>query len=1193
MIDWVGRYGKIEPRACKSFWMAVLCLLTSSYGFSQSDIRKDVVLSNGWQSVADSNVNAYNGFEQPAFNTQSWKQVTVPHNWDAYEGYRRLKHGDRHGYAWYRTSFTVKSISADKAYFLYFEGVGSYATVWLNGKLLGHHAGGRTTFTLEVGKAMLKNGANLLAVRADHPDHIQDLPWVCGGSSDEVGFSEGSQPMGIFRSVHFVVTDPVRIQPFGVHIWNDSTVTEKSANLNIETEVKNYSTKPKRIEVVNRLIDTRGIVVAEAISENDIPANTTVIYKQKLNFIHVHLWSISEPYLYKLVSKVNEGINLADQQVTNYGIRWISWPVGRKGDNKQFLLNGKPVSINGIAEYEHMMGNSHAFSHAQIRTRAMQVKAAGFNAFRDAHQPHNLEYQKYWDELGILWWPQFTAHIWYDTPEFRENFKALLVDWVKERRNDPANILWGLQNESKLPEDFARECSDIIRKLDPTASLQRKITTCNGGKGTDWDVPQNWTGTYGGDPQTYATDLQKQILVGEYGAWRSIDSHTDGPFVQNGTLSEDRLNQLMETKIRLAESVKGKVAGQFQWLLSSHENPGRVQAGEGLRELDRIGPINYKGLLTPWGEPTDAFYLYRANYAPKDKEPMVYIVSHTWPDRWLSPGTRDSISVYSNCDEVELFNDVNGESFGKKKNGGVGTHFQWDRVNIEYNVLYAVGYVKGKKVAEDHIVLNHLPESPHFNLLAKGDKNLLKPTSGLRYLYRVNCGGPDYEDKFENVWNADVHQTNNKTWGSTSWTDDFPGMAAMFGSQRRTFDVIQGTEDSKLFQTFRYGLDKLKYDFPVPDGDYEVELYFTEPWYGIGGGMDCTGWRLFDVAVNNKTVISNLDIWKEAGYDEALKKVVKVHVTGGHLTINFPHVESGQAIISAIAIATANKNVEAVPASPSVIQKLVVADASQAANWSAQKWLDEGDKQYTNDETEIAQLPPNLYGAEWIKTPKTVYQGALARFSISADADVYIGLDESIKQLPGWLKDYDNTKTFIRNDANGGNKFNIYHKRFKAGDEVSLGANPDKALMYTIAVQPVTQMEPATDLKATVSYKAEVAVLTDTGAVITDVNGRKCIMFKSTGSRVEWAISTGVGEQHELRIKYANTTGKTLSANIKLLAADGTVMKEATLRFGKTEEGKFKTAGTTTGGSINAGNYKIVLTVEDGIGLIVSGFEIQ
>jgi beta-galactosidase len=63
----------------------------------------------------------------------------------------------------------------------------------------------------------------------------------------------------------------------------------------------------------------------------------------------------------------------------------------------QFLLNGSPVFINGIAEYEHLLGGSHAFTAEQIATRVHMVEAAGFNAFRDGHYPHNLRYQNYWD----------------------------------------------------------------------------------------------------------------------------------------------------------------------------------------------------------------------------------------------------------------------------------------------------------------------------------------------------------------------------------------------------------------------------------------------------------------------------------------------------------------------------------------------------------------------------------------------------------------------------------------------------------------------------------------------------------------------------------------------------------------------------------------------------------------------------
>ncbi|HEX6426469.1 MAG TPA: beta galactosidase jelly roll domain-containing protein, partial [Niastella sp.] len=155
-------------------------------GVSGMMVRGDLLLNSNWHSIAnDTNQHAYDGFENTSFKTTAWQQVRVPHNWDAYEGYRRLHHGNRHGYAWYRRTFTVTRKEKSKRYFLWFEGVGSFATVWVNGKKAGEHAGGRTTFTIDVTDLLIDNNKpNLLAVRADHPANINTLPWVCGGCSD-------------------------------------------------------------------------------------------------------------------------------------------------------------------------------------------------------------------------------------------------------------------------------------------------------------------------------------------------------------------------------------------------------------------------------------------------------------------------------------------------------------------------------------------------------------------------------------------------------------------------------------------------------------------------------------------------------------------------------------------------------------------------------------------------------------------------------------------------------------------------------------------------------------------------------------------------------------------------------------------------------------------------------------------------
>jgi len=885
-------------------------LFAARWALSAEALRHDSSLDTGWRSALADPATDVDALK---FDDSAWARVDVPHNWDDYGGVHRLVHGNRHGTAWYRRDFVVDANEKGRRVFLFFEGVGSYATVWVNGKLAGKHAGGRTTFTLDVTELVNFGASNLLAVRADHPADIRDLPWVCGGCSTAAGFSEGSQPMGIFRPVHLVTTAPVRVEPFGVHAWNDADASAERAVVHVETEIKNYGAAPAALVLETRLRAPDGKIVAELRTEKSLAAGEMLKVRQdSAALAGVALWSLESPVLYMVESLVREGGAERDRVETSFGIRTIQWPDPNGPEGVPFRLNGRPVFINGTCEYEHVLGASHAFSAEQIRARVAQVEAAGFNAFRDAHQPHNLRYQERWDRDGLLWWPQFAAQIWFDTPEFRANFKTLLREWVRERRNSPSNVLWGLANESKLPAEFAQECVALIRELDPTASGQRLITTCNSGTGTDWNVPQNWSGTYGGDPMKYAEELKKQRLIGEYGAWRSLGLHSEGGYVKDGPLSEERFAGLMEQKILLGESVRAESAGHFHWLIASHDNPGRIinakqqQGGDGWAELDRVGPVNNKGLLTLWGEPLDAFYLYRANYVPAAKEPMVYLVSHTWPERWSGPGKQNGIVVYSNCDEVELFNDVGGASLGVRKRGPVGTHFQWDGVDVKFNVLVAVGRMGGKVVARDAVVLKNLPEAPHRRALNGETKNLTAAEKGWNYLYRVNCGGLDFTDSNGQRWNADRDFEDGDAWGSRSWAAEYDDVPERFGSQRETSDAIVGTTDEALFQTYRYGREKLKYRFKVPvaDGEYRVESFFTEPWYGRGGG-DCTGWRLFDVAVNGATVLRDLDLWKESGGPaRALKKIVSGRAKEGWLEISFPRVVSYQAVISAIAIAT-------------------------------------------------------------------------------------------------------------------------------------------------------------------------------------------------------------------------------------------------------------------------------------------------
>ena len=763
-------------------------------------------------------------------------RVNVPNNLDDYYGYRQLKHGNLHGTATYEKHFSVHK-QTGKRYFLQLEGVGTFATVKVNRKSYPKELVGRTSFMLDISDA-LREGDNTLNIKVEHPAMQTNNPWPCGGCSSEWGFSEGSQPFGIFRPVSLIETDEVRVEPFGVHVWNN----EVCDSVFVDTEVKNYSDHEQTIEVISKLALSSGKTAFRQAGKITLKAGETQVVRHQAKVSDAHLWGITDPYLYTLSSIIKREGKTIDDVATPFGIRSISWPVLRqkqaalRGDSAQmdkkdgrFYLNGSPVFINGTCDYEHLFGQSHAFSHEQIASRVKMMRQAGFNAFREAHQPHNLYYQQLLDEQGMLFWSQFSAHVWYDTSAFRKNFKRLLRRWIKERRNSPSVILWGIQNESVMPKDFTEECAAIIREMDPTAQTMRAITTCNGGEGSDWNVIQNWSGTYGGTADKYDQELKQpnQLLNGEYGAWRTLGFrssdaeklHAGDAKALSKAYTEDAFVSLLSKKAMLAESAKDSVCGHFQWLFVSHENPGRVQPDEAYRRIDKVGPFNYKGLLTPWEQPTEGFYWYRNHY------------TKVQPDT-LTPTAADR------------------------------------------------------------------------------NRNLLKPAEGYTYLYRLNCGGDAVTDSYGSEWEQD------DSVYSHSWAERF-GMNPFTASQGHITSRIHGLKssseashhaaapDAKLFQYFRWGRHALNYQFAVPDGEYRVELYFAEPWLGKheGAGIDCEGERIFDVAINDSVVVDDLDLWAEAGFAGACKKVVDIKVKGGLLTISFPEVKVGEAIISAIAIA--------------------------------------------------------------------------------------------------------------------------------------------------------------------------------------------------------------------------------------------------------------------------------------------------
>ena len=93
-----------------------------------------------------------------------------------------------------------------------------------------------------------------------------------------------------------------------------------------------------------------------------------------------------------------------------------------------------------------------------------------------------------------------------------------------------------------------------------------------------------------------------------------------------------------------------------------------------------------------------------------------------------------------------------------------------------------------------------------------------------------------------------------------------------------------------------YLSDLAEYRVYVPDGEYEVELFFLEP-EDLGPGE-----RVFNVLLNGKIVLRNLDLAKTYGFVKAVSSCFLASVTGNQgLKISFEKI-AGEPVLCAIRV---------------------------------------------------------------------------------------------------------------------------------------------------------------------------------------------------------------------------------------------------------------------------------------------------
>jgi beta-galactosidase len=138
-------------------------------------------------------------------------------------------------------------------------------------------------------------------------------------------------------------------------------------------------------------------------------------------------------------------------------------------------------------------------------------------------------------------------------------------------------------------------------------------------------------------------------------------------------------------------------------------------------------------------------------------------------------------------------------------------------------------------------------------------------------------------------------------------------------------------------------------------------------------------------------------------------------------------------------------------------------------------------------------------------------------------------------------------------------------------------------------------MEPAYDLKPINNYKAVNAKLSGPSVVKGKIDGKDRVIFKgpSADNTIAWSISTGVADVYSITLSYNNPVEKKVAGHLKLVAADGTLLKEEDVEFTPTREGKTNYISTTTGTMINAGQYTVLLTAPAAENLLINSLDVQ
>ena len=571
--------------------------------------------------------------------------ISLPHTWNALDG---QDGGNDYWRGICTYEIDLPDPTSGKKQYIEIRGANHVATVYCNGRELGTHKGGFSTFRYDLTKAMKPQGNVLTVVVSNAPSDIYPQ------NADFTFFG------GLYRDVNFIEVDEAHFD-----LLKDGTdalfVTPYGSG---KTRVDLFPVDAQGCTVVVELKDAQGNVVASAKAG----AEDHNVFRLKVE--QPHLWDgLADPYCYTCEAKLYKGLDILkldpiDAVTVTYGYR--SFHVD---PNTGFWLNGKSVPLRGVARHQDRQDKGWAISKEDHAEDIAIIKEMGANTIRLAHYQHDQYFYDLCDHTGFAVWAEIPfISKFIPGKEAHDNTISQMTELVAQNYNHPSICFWGLSNEITIGAESEElyqnlvELNALVKKMDP-----HRLTTMAAVSMVPMDSEHvyladlisynHYFGWYVGDAEDNAPWLDKfhalnpsvALGISEYGAETITTWHSAYP--ENHDYTEEYACYYHQEMLKVFEA--------RPWLWATH-CWNMFDFAADARDEGGVQGRNNKGLVTFDRKlKKDTFWLYKAWWNP---EPMIHIAGSRFVDR--APDER-TITVFTNCDNVTLL--VNGQEAATQK----------------------------------------------------------------------------------------------------------------------------------------------------------------------------------------------------------------------------------------------------------------------------------------------------------------------------------------------------------------------------------------------------------------------------------------------------------------------------------------------------------------------------------------------